>query len=201
MRFNLTKPCSNCPFLKKGGVPLRLERIREIHRLVTGSSPLGEGVFPCHKTVTREHEDDEDASFEPLHDPKASYCAGAIIYSLKLESPNQMTRIALRLGSFDPDKLMKHESKVHDSLDAWIDADPIASKERKTRETEPIGDPCAVSNRGCEAPAGWISNGRVIEGTDAADYSCFECGQPVCGSCSQERDDGERICDDCSEDS
>lgn len=172
MRFNLTKPCSNCPFLKKGGVPLRLERIREIHRLVTGTSPLGEGVFPCHKTVTREH-----------------------------ESPNQMTRIALRLGSFDPDKLMKHGSKVHDSLDAWIDADPIASKERKTRETEPIGDPCAVSNRGCEAPAGWISNGRVIEGTDAADYSCFECGQPVCGSCSQERDDGERICDDCSEDS
>ena len=207
MKYDLQKPCGNCPFLKKGGVHLRLGRIREIHRVVTGTDPRGGGTFPCHKTVDHDQDsEDDDEEFEDEHKkwaapshPNASHCAGAIIYSLKLEMPNQMTRIAMRLGSFDADRMMKHSKKVHDSLDGWISADPIASSELHEQGDDEYVEPCSVSDHGCEAPAGWLVNGSVEHGTESAEYECAECGSPVCGACSEDIGDGARRCNDCSE--
>lgn len=204
----MKKPCANCPFLKEGGVPLRLGRIEEIHDVVAGERG---GVFPCHKSVkVREEEEDSDderdGKFNALKHPESSHCAGAIIYSLKLETPNQMTRIGMRLGAFDPDALMMHADKVHDSLHDWIQGDPIAREDqarrdasRKAAEATETGDPCSVADQGCEAPAGFLVGGRVVHGTDLAEFSCSECGEPVCGSCSELNDEDERICNRCLE--
>jgi hypothetical protein len=61
-------------------------------------------------------------------------------------------------------------------------------------------DPCEVSNPSCEAPAGMLIGGMVIDGTESADYECSECGCRVCGNCSHEDSSGGRVCDNCAED-
>jgi hypothetical protein len=87
MNFNLKKPCPDCPFLKGSNTNTTLHpaRIPGIVRdLLRGST------FQCHKTLGKE---------------KAEHCAGALLYLEREEAPNQLMRIAERLGSYDPDML------------------------------------------------------------------------------------------------
>lgn len=61
---------------------------------------IGNGSFHCHKTG--EH-DDESGDFVPTEN--SSHCAGALIFLEHRKQPNQMMRIAERLGLYDHTKL------------------------------------------------------------------------------------------------
>lgn len=91
MNFTMTSPCSDCPFLKKfaHGYP-----IRRLHQFADN------GTFHCHKTGIC---DEDTSNFEPTKDSQA--CAGMLIFNEKRERPNQMMRIAERIGSYDRAKL------------------------------------------------------------------------------------------------
>ena len=61
---------------------------------------IGEGSFHCHNTGDQEKETgDYIATENSLH------CAGALIFLEKRNKPNQMMRIAERLGIYDRTKL------------------------------------------------------------------------------------------------
>lgn len=95
MKFDLKKPCNNCPFTHtsmKGWLgEARAEEIIE-------SLLVRDESFPCHKTIDydRMDDDDEDDSWVPTGEEQ--HCAGATIMLLKMEMPNQMMRIMGRLG-------------------------------------------------------------------------------------------------------
>jgi len=182
--YSLKKPCSNCPFRTDVTPYLRVGRVQEMEAELIGQ----QRSFTCHKTTVA-GEDDEDGSSNMVDGPNAQHCAGAMILLEKSNAPNQMMRIAERLGLYKPSEL---------DMDA-----PVYDSFREMREAqgdfEPVGDPCNVVNYGCEAPAGYMSGGGVIDGTEAADYTCYGCGDPVCGNCSKDIK-GERTCDHCAED-
>lgn len=96
MTYDLTTPCSSCPFLEsmKHGFS-----IRRLHEFASGS-------FPCHKTAD-EVEDNHGDGTEFRPNAKSKHCAGALIFLEKRDAPNQMMRIAERLGMYDRSKLNK----------------------------------------------------------------------------------------------
>jgi len=89
LKYTLTKPCDQCPFLIGSGFTAR--------SLDAHSS----GEFACHKTCTLD--EDGDGTYQPRK--KSPHCAGALIYLEKREKPHQMMRICARLGMYDPNKL------------------------------------------------------------------------------------------------
>jgi hypothetical protein len=91
MKYEMTKPCGNCPFSNDKIFPLRPERVREmIH-----------APFPCHKTV--DYDSDEEEGIK-RHDNE-QHCAGSLIMHEKMEQPHQMMRICERVGLYDRTKL------------------------------------------------------------------------------------------------
>jgi hypothetical protein len=98
MNFDMKTPCNNCPF--RHDVPgfLRQARAEEI-----AESLLNDQTFPCHKT-TKDAEDEDGESYR-YADGTSQHCAGAMIMLMNMGMPNQMMRIAMRLGGFNPDEL------------------------------------------------------------------------------------------------
>jgi hypothetical protein len=120
VKFDLKRPCSNCPFLNRDdAVRLRAGRIREIHDVVTASQG---GSFPCHKTVSDDERDDDEGDGWIGPQPEWQWCAGALIYALKQERPNQIMRIALRLRLFNADELLAtpEADEVFSSRAQWL---------------------------------------------------------------------------------
>lgn len=118
MKWDLLKPCSNCPFLKKGGIALMPGRVREIGGLMLESQG---GTFSCHKTVDRSGDDDEGRPRLP--GPNERHCAGALIFAEKNENATQMMRIAERLRMYDARKMMADKEAValvFDDLDQML---------------------------------------------------------------------------------
>jgi hypothetical protein len=112
MKYDLHTPCSNCPFLKEGGIKLRYERIEEISQMMLSSQG---GDFPCHKTTKySEAQDDRVATRKSLH------CAGALIYAEKQGTATQLMRISERLGMYDHTKLEGHDL-VWDCEEDWLE--------------------------------------------------------------------------------
>lgn len=95
MNFDLRTPCKNCPFSRRQRGFLTAARAAEILEGIT----TGDGTFSCHKTVEYGEGDGEDTPGED--GPNTFHCAGALIFLEKLEMPNQMMRIAERLGYYD----------------------------------------------------------------------------------------------------
>ncbi|MFE5321605.1 hypothetical protein ACFQ88_23145 [Paenibacillus sp. NPDC056579] len=96
MKFNLKKPCRDCPFLhgSSTNVTLAEGRLEGIARdLMSGLS------FPCHKTLD-------------LKSTNREHCAGALLYLEREERPNQIMRIAERLGLYDHTKLEQCSSLI-----------------------------------------------------------------------------------------
>ena len=98
--FKLTKACAMCPFKKdtfEGW--LGEERAQEI-----ADSLLYEGkTFPCHKTTVHDENGDVDYGNQTQH------CAGALNMLETMNKPNQMMRIAERLGLYNHTKLQDAE--------------------------------------------------------------------------------------------
>lgn len=111
MRFDLKKPCSNCPFRIRGGIRLRPDRAEEIAYAAIANPG---GTFPCHKTTIMVDDDLEEG-------PDTQYCAGALIFAHKLDSLNQMMRVAERLNLWDG-RTMQDQDAVFDSLDEMFEA-------------------------------------------------------------------------------
>lgn len=103
MNFDMTNPCAECPFRNDRPGYITPERAREIMRGITDLQQ----TFTCHKTTVESDTDDsdEDGQGDMIDGPNPQHCAGALILLEKLEQPNQMMRIAERLGMYDRRKL------------------------------------------------------------------------------------------------
>lgn len=105
MRFDLRKPCPQCPF-RQGQTFLHPKRAEEIALAVAKDNK----TFTCHKTLDQREIDQQ-------------MCAGAAAFVRKLNAPNQMLQIAERLGLLDPDQLLADaDAEVYDSVDAMTEA-------------------------------------------------------------------------------
>jgi len=93
MNYGMTKPCDACPFLKKFKHAFTMKRLQE----------FASSAFHCHKTGTTQ--EDGEGSDEFVANENSSYCAGALIFCEKRNQPNQMMRIAERIGLYQRDKL------------------------------------------------------------------------------------------------
>ena len=95
MRYTMTSPCDQCPFLAtpqmKRGFTLR--RLRG----------FASGPFPCHQTASLVEDAGSAGSYQA--NEKSIHCAGALIFNEKRETPYQMMRICERLGMYDASKL------------------------------------------------------------------------------------------------
>lgn len=109
MKYDLTRPCADCPFLREGGIRLRKSRAAEIAEGAIG--PQGQ-TFACHKStgVGGQHKDG-----------KQRHCAGALIFSEKNDAPTQMMRICERLGMYDRRKLEGFDD-VFDDVEEMVEA-------------------------------------------------------------------------------
>lgn len=110
MRFDLTRPCKDCPFRTDIRPYLHPERAREIAEYMTKEGK----TFPCHKTVTYDG---------PRDRSKEQHCAGALIFAENTGGVerNQMLRIAMRLRIFDPEAL-DTTSPVYRSVEDMVRA-------------------------------------------------------------------------------
>lgn len=101
VKFDLTKPCSSCPF--RTDVPFYLHpgRAKEIAEAL-----LAGQTFQCHKTVPYDRgaeTDDGETTYPVL--PDAQHCAGAAIMLEHMGQPNQWMQVCERMGWRDPKAL------------------------------------------------------------------------------------------------
>lgn len=98
IRFDLKRPCKDCPFLHETSVIMSPERRKEI-----ADSLLAVGApFPCHKTL------DYTESERPPLDENSQFCAGALLSLAKdcLLMAALYPRLAAIMGNFVPDDLV-----------------------------------------------------------------------------------------------
>lgn len=95
MRFDLARPCGNCPFRSDKPFYMRPGRVRQIlggeHETTWWPSPS----FPCHKTIIY---DDRGTTIPPT----AQQCAGVMAILHRENRPNDAMQIAERLGLWNP---------------------------------------------------------------------------------------------------
>ena len=111
--FKLRKPCSNCPFLKKGGIELAPGRLDGI---VNGLLDDDCSTFHCHKVVHSAKTGgtwDEDGNYTASN--KESMCAGAMIYLEKAGRPTVPMRLGHIFGAYSREALEPHFDKVIDA--------------------------------------------------------------------------------------
>jgi hypothetical protein len=132
VRFDLKRPCDNCPFRKERGVRyLAPARVAQIAAAMLDSQG---STFACHKT-TVEEEDDEGMSRRGTT-PRSQHCAGALIFAEKHENANQAMRIAERLGLYDATSLMADKEVVAlvvDSVDEMLKLNREGDKPRRRK--------------------------------------------------------------------
>jgi hypothetical protein len=98
VRFDVTVPCKECPFRRrgKGAVRLTANRVRD----VAGNMLNRNGAsFSCHKAV---HGSREDPDYRPS--PRDIHCVGALIFAERNKSQTFAMQIAERLGLYNPDQ-------------------------------------------------------------------------------------------------
>jgi len=113
MNFSLKKPCKNCPFLKEEHQPKNSGWLgRERAKGIYASMVIQDYSFPCHKTTTPDEDEMESKVTETTQ-----HCAGALILLDKENHANQMSRIAMRLGMYDPQLLEDRENVVDTGIE------------------------------------------------------------------------------------
>jgi hypothetical protein len=100
MRFDLVRPCADCPFRSDRRFPLR--RAGEIAEGIFA----GDLTFTCHNTLRPRRWRRGRPRREEQH------CAGALILHERLGRPNWRIRFAHYLGLYDPDRLDMHAPVV-----------------------------------------------------------------------------------------
>jgi hypothetical protein len=112
MRFDLTTPCSNCPFRSDRPFPLKAERVRQILGGDRGRQWWPSPSFTCHKTV------DYSAGVEGRIRVEGQHCAGVLIILTREERPNDCMQIAERLGLWSPVSLQMDAPVYHTTEEA-----------------------------------------------------------------------------------
>jgi len=102
--FKRKKPCKTCPFRtnEEGVRYLGQKRAEEITDTL-----LGDETFTCH----------DDLGLTIM---ERQHCVGAMLMLEKQQQPNQMMRIAGRLGEYKPDELTGAD-EVFDDFEDWIE--------------------------------------------------------------------------------
>lgn len=108
--YDMKTPCPQCPF-RKGQTYLTSERAEEIANC--------EGMFPCHKTTV--DVEDEDGSDVRTGTPDSKVCAGFMILREKINSPNQLMRVAERLRVYNWRDLIEGNPAVDEVYDSIED--------------------------------------------------------------------------------
>lgn len=85
MKFDLKTPCKDCPFVKGSSTNITLAEGR-IEGII--QDLRNDMSFICHKTLGKPQ-------------PEQQHCGGAMIFLEKENRPNQMMRIAERVGIYD----------------------------------------------------------------------------------------------------
>lgn len=113
--YGLVAPCANCPFRSDIRPFITAARASEILH--------SQGEFYCHKTIKIGDpiDEDEETWGEVVDDKNAQVCAGFLICLENDGSPNQMMRIARRLGIYHPDK-MRMDAPVYKNVRSAITA-------------------------------------------------------------------------------
>lgn len=116
MKFGLTSPCADCPFLKEPYFFLEQGRRKEIAEAL-----LHDQTFPCHKTVDYSKYDQHDGVYVFTPEDKTHQCAGALITMKKGKElfSNFLFRLAVMAKMFDPDKL-NMKTNTYNSLSEFI---------------------------------------------------------------------------------
>lgn len=114
MKFDLKRPCANCPF--RFDVPGYLNQARAEE--IADALLYSDQTFSCHKTVDYSEYDGDEGCHIPTE--AEQHCAGALIFLEHQERPNQLMRIFERIGFYDRTKL-DMDAPVFDDRDAFID--------------------------------------------------------------------------------
>lgn len=180
MKFDLKRPCPKCPF-RHGMGYLNGPRAEEIARSITGGA-----TFACHQTTVLDSNDDLTEG------PNSQMCAGAMIALMRDERPNQIMRIAERLGVLDIDGL---------DMDADVGNLTEFVMQHAGEEMYEEAEPCNVVNHGCLAPAGYMDGGVAVPTLDREPTECCSwCGEYVCENCSKPEPEGDGVICDYHED-
>ena len=107
MKYDLAKPCDECPFRSDKKFYLDSRKVTEI---VDGLLYYNTG-FSCHKTTTCK---DRTAQHR-----NAQNCAGALIFLEKNNASTNTTRISERIGLYDRSKL-DMDSPVYETKQEMI---------------------------------------------------------------------------------
>lgn len=165
MKFDLVRPCPHCPFRTDIDGYLRPERAQEIATSIARGA-----TFPCHKTT--EYVEDEEGN-DLKETATSQMCAGAMIAMEREEHPNQALRFAERIGLYDPSK-----------LDMSSPVGTLFEFQRKHDDREESNEPCCVSDMGCEAPAGYMESGMIIDNVIEFELpKCESCWANCCENC------------------
>lgn len=105
MKYDQTKPCKTCPFRRSTSFEFPYQRAHEI--------VYNDGGFSCHKTTTEKGRGNSHKN--------AQACAGRLIVLEKSEMPDQMMRIAERIGLYDRTKLKMDDPDVFDDIEDFMD--------------------------------------------------------------------------------
>jgi len=106
VRFDLKRPCVNCPFRRDVPGFLSTGRAEEI----TDAILRQDQTFTCHKTLSGERTEDEHGMEGDYHaGPKDQFCAGALIFLEKNGFPSYPPRLAMALKLWSPDQMRSKE--------------------------------------------------------------------------------------------
>ena len=108
MRFDLRRPCPECPFTT-GPRAVRGLHPARVRELAEGARSWQGQTFACHKTVDYSRTDEDGHT---PGGPREQHCAGALIFSIAGGYSTQMMRIAERLRLFNPDALLEDPAVV-----------------------------------------------------------------------------------------
>ena len=112
--FNLVRPCGDCPFRSDKPFYLGASRRKEIAASIT----TGDQTFQCHQTTHLDGEHFDDEGYYHAEGDE-EHCGGALVFLEKLDQPNQMMRIAERIGLYDR-RALDMDAPVYDTAQAFV---------------------------------------------------------------------------------
>jgi hypothetical protein len=127
MRFDLKRPCGDCPFRNdRGPFGLLAERVREILGGGERRAWFPAVSFACHQTIS--YNDDGDSKAVA----KSQHCAGVMLILHRENRPNDAMQLAERLGFWNPASL-DADAPVYASTEDAIKGIPHARDRRHSQ--------------------------------------------------------------------